>query len=441
MPKKAKELSALAISKIKSEGRHAVGGADGLHLRVAGRSRSWLLRVAVGTRTDAKGNPAVHRRDVGLGGYPEVTLAEARQKALELRKQIRDGKDPIKERIAVKSRERIEAAKSKTFKECAEAVVAQKAKKLRNAKALAQRESTLETYAYPILNNGRKVSDLTKHDVVCVLEPIWHTKRETASRLRGRIEAVFNYAKGIEAFLGDNPAEFKGTLEPLLGEQKQEDRKHHPALPHKLIGSFMVALRQRDGISARALEFVILTAARTNEVGGAHWAEIDLEGRTWTIPPSRMKAGREHVVTLSDAALQLLKSLPRFVGNTSVFPPPRADSATDKNRLSDMSLTAVIRRMHDDDTAAGGAGWKDPRTGKRITGHGFRSTFRDWTAEMGHDRDMAEMALAHAVGSDVERAYRRTSMVERRRGLMQEWAHYCATTSSSTVVPISREAA
>ena len=239
MPRKAKELSALAVSKLKHEGRYAVGGVDGLHLRVAGGSRAWVLRVVVGTRIDANGKPTVHRRDVGLGSFPEVSLAEARDKARELRKQVRDGRDPIEERRASKALQRVEAAKAKTFKECAAKVIEKKAETLRNAKALAQWESTLETYAYPILNDGRRVADLTKHDVKAVLEPIWHTKRETASRLRGRIEAVFDYAKAVEAFQGDNPAAWKGCLEPLLGQQKQGDKKHHPALPYKRAGAFM----------------------------------------------------------------------------------------------------------------------------------------------------------------------------------------------------------
>lgn len=440
MPKKAKELSALAVSKLKTDGRYAVGGADGLHLRIAGVSRAWVLRVAVGTRLNSSGKPTVHRRDVGLGSYPEVSLAEAREKARELRKQVRSGLDPIEQRRATKARERIEAAKAKTFKECAEKVIEKKGEKLRNAKALAQWESTLETYAYPILNDGRRVAELTKYDVKAVLEPIWHTKRETASRLRGRIEAVFNYAKAIEAFEGDNPAAWKGCLEPLLGEQKQEAKQHHPALPHKRMGAFMVELRNREGISARALEFTVLTAARTGEVCGATWDEIDLDAKIWVIPKERMKANREHVVTLSDAAVKLLRGLPRIVGTSYVFPAPRSSDGR-PGTLSDMALTSVVRRMHEDDIAERGAGWTDARNGKRVTVHGFRSTFRDWTAEQGYDRDMAELALAHTVGSEVERAYRRTDMIERRRALMQDWANYCGKNGERKIAELKQEAA
>lgn len=435
MPKKAKELSTLAVSKIKTDGRHAVGGADGLHLRIAGASRAWVLRVAVGTRTNGQGKAVVHRRDVGLGSYPEVSLAEARDKARDIRKQIRDGIDPIEAKQAARrSRQEAQAEleRRKTFKECAEAVIAQKSDELNNPKAIAQWGSTLETYAYPVLNDGRKINELTRHDVAKALEPIWQTKRETASRLRGRIAAVFNYAKGIEAYTGDNPADFKGVLEPILGKQKKGAVENQPALPHKRIGDFMDELRRRDGTSARALEFCILTAARSGEVRGATWDEIDTDAKTWTIPASRMKAKREHVVSLSNEAVVLLESLPRIVGNNLIFPALRG------GQLSDMALTALVRRMHEDATRKGDEGWTDVRSGRVAVVHGFRSTFRDWTAEMGYDRDMAEMALAHTVGSAVERAYRRTDMVERRAALMQDWADYCGQVGECNVVPLKR---
>ncbi|MAO56848.1 MAG: integrase [Rhodospirillaceae bacterium] len=438
MPKKAKELSALAVSKIKDDGRHAVGGADGLHLRISGASRAWVLRVAVGMRTDGQGKPAVHRRDIGLGSYPDVSLAEARDKARDLRKQIRDGIDPIATKHAerrARQQTQAELQRRKTFKECAEAVIAQKGDELSNTKAIAQWGSTLEAYAYPVLNDGRTINELTRHDVAKVLEPIWQSKRETASRLRGRIAAVFNYAKGIEAYTGDNPADLKGVLEPILGKQKKGAVENQPALPHKHIGAFMDDLRRRDGASARALEFCILTAARSGEARGATWGEIDLEAKTWTIPADRMKAKRDHVAVLSNDAVSLLKSLPRIVGNNLLFPAPRG------GQLSDMALTTVVRRMHKDAITEGDEGWTDARSGRVAVAHGFRSTFRDWAAEMGHDRDMAELALAHTVGSAVERAYRRTDMVERRAALMQEWADYCGQLAEDSIVPLKQGAA
>ncbi len=206
-------------------------------------------------------------------------------------------------------------------------------------------------------------------------------------------------------------------------------------MPHKRIGSFIAKLRKRHGMAARALEFAILTAARSGEVRGLIWDEIDFHAKTWTIPASRMKARREHVTILSNDAIALLKSLPRIVGNSYVFPAARG------GQLSDMALTAVVRRMHADDKKKGGEGWTDNRSGRVAVVHGFRSTFRDWTAEMGYDREMSEMALAHIVGSAVERAYRRTDMVERRAALMQDWADYCGQVSESNVIQFKMGAA
>lgn len=253
MPKKAKELSALAVAKLKTEGRHAVGGADGLHLRIAGGSRAWVLRIAVGTRLNDNGKPVVHRRDVGLGSYPEVSLAEAREKARELRKQVRGGIDPIEQKKQDREALRVQQSKAKTFRECAEVVIANKSRELKNAKHVAQWQSTLETYAYPTIGE-RIVGTITKADVVGVLEPIWQTKNETANRLRGRIETILDYAKAMEYREGDNPAAWKGALEPILGKVSREV-KAQPSLPYREIGAFMAELRKREGVSPRALEF------------------------------------------------------------------------------------------------------------------------------------------------------------------------------------------
>lgn len=421
----------LSAAKVKTEtqpGFYSDGGGLYLQISTFNASKSWVFKYTVHGR----------RRGMGMGSADTLTLAEARRTAERLREQVRNGIDPIEAKHAeaqAKKAALAELDKRKTFKQCAEAVITQKSEELRNAKAVAQWQSTLETYAYPFLNDGRKIDELTRHDVARVLQQetgkdkaqLWHDKPETASRLRGRIEAVFNYAKGIESFKGDNPAEFKGMLEPILGKQKKEAKENQPALSHKRIGAFMAELRQREGMSARALEFAILTAARSGEVRGATWPEIDLHAHTWTVPASRMKAGREHVVTLSDAAVKLLKALPRIVGTSLVFPAPRG------GELSDMTLTQLLRRMHESDTEAGGAGWTDARTGRVAVVHGFRSTFRDWAAETGHDRDMAELALAHTVGSAVERAYRRTDMQERRRSMMADWGDYCATVANNVV--------
>jgi integrase len=424
MPKKAKELSALAVAKLKSEGRHAVGGADGLHLRVAGGSRAWVLRVAVGTRTNGDGKSAVHRRDMGLGGYPEVSLAEAREKARELRKQVRDGIDPIERKRQDRDALRARQSKAKTFRECAEVVIANKSREFKNAKHIAQWQSTLAIYAYPLIGD-RIAGSITKADIVAVLEPIWQTKNETANRLRGRIETILDYAKAMEYREGDNPAAWKGILEPILGKVKHVV-KSQPSLPYTEIGAFMAELRRREGVSPRALEFVILTATRSGEVFGAAWDEIDLRTRTWTIPKERMKAGKEHRIPLSDEAVDLLQALPRFVGNDYVFSAPRG------GKLSDMALTTLIRRLHEAERNAGRKGFMDPKRNKVATTHGFRSTFRDWAADETHyPREVCEHALAHKLPDSVEAAYLRSDFLAKRARLMADWARYCGIVPSA----------
>ena len=444
-----RRLTALQIKNETGPGFYSDG--EGLYLQIGPTgTKSWVFKYTIRGKRRGMGMGPVDLADYGKTGrhvakwgeitltWGSLTLAEARTEAAKLAALVRSGIDPLEAKEAERrAKQAVQAEKDlrKTFKECAEAVIAQKSEELRNAKAIAQWQSTLETYAYPFLNDGRKIDELTRHDVAKALEPIWQTKRETASRLRGRIETVFNYAKGVESYKGDNPAEFKGMLEPILGKQKKEAKENQPALPHKRIGVFMAELSKREGMSARALEFAILTAARSGEVRGATWGEIDFDAHTWTIPASRMKAKREHVVTLSDAAVKLLKALPRIVGTTLIFPAPRG------GELSDMTLTQLLRRMHESDIEAGGEGWTDSRTGRVAVVHGFRSTFRDWAAETGHDRDMAELALAHTVGSAVERAYRRTDMQERRRSMMADWANYCGQVAASNVVELKKGAA
>lgn len=408
MPKKARELSALAVSRLKAEGRHAVGGVDGLYLRIAGCSRAWVLCAAMGTRINRAGKAVPRRLNMGLGPYPEFSLAEAREKARELRKQIRNGIDPLKEKHDRKAQEEKEARRQKTFCECAEAVLEIKGRELRNKKHIAQWRSSLEAYAYPFIGQ-KKVREITREDLLTLLEPIWLTKNETASRVRGRIETVLDYAKAKEYFDGDNPAAWKGMLKPLLpAPDKVQNKKHHAALPYVETGAFIRALHVRTGISARALEFSILTAARSGEIRGAEWSEIDLEAKTWTIPAERMKAGKEHRVPLSDAAVALLKTLPRFKDNNFVFPAPRG------GQLSDMSLTAVLKRMGRND----------------LTQHGFRSTFREWAGETtNYPREVIEHALAHQLADKAEAAYQRGTLWPKRVSLMDEWSRYCYISS------------
>ncbi|MFM0095735.1 tyrosine-type recombinase/integrase [Paraburkholderia nemoris] len=414
MPKKAPELKPLQLPKLIKEikakpngGKVAVGGVDGLYLRIVGDSTAWVLCAAMGTRTNAKGLQVVRRLNMGLGPYPEISLSDARQKAAELRKQIRDGIDPLATKKADKQAETQRLAKLKTFRDCAKAVIKLKANELRNEKALAQWESTLETYAYPLLGD-RNVSEITKQDIVAVLEPIWRTKHETASRLRGRIEAVFHYAKANDYREGDNPAEWKGTLQPLLGNVERTV-EHHAALPYGEIGAFMVALRERQGLSARALELAILTATRSNEVRSATRSEFDLAAKTWTIPAARMKMKKEHRIPLSDAAIELLKALPKIEGTDLMFPAPRGGV------MSDNVFKALFERMKRDD----------------LTAHGFRSTFRDWAGETtAYQREVIEHALAHQLKDKAEAAYQRGDLLAKRARLMADWATYCATVQS-----------
>lgn len=408
MPRKAKELSALEVGRLKSPGRYPVGGVAGLCLKVTDTgARSWVLRVMI----------AGKRRDAGLGGYPDVPLALAREKARKAREGIEQGVDPIAQRAAAASALMATRGAETTFEQAARKFIESKSAEWKNVKHAAQWTATLETYAYPVVGK-LQVRDVTLSHVVKILEPIWTTKTETAVRLRGRIESVLDWATVRGYRHGDNPARWKGHLDKLLPKPgKVAKVEHHAALPVDAIGAFLVDLRKREGIAAKALEFGILTAARSGEVRGATWSEIDLDAATWTIPGERMKAGKEHRVPLSDAALEVLRSLLRFADNDLVFVAPRGGV------LSDMTLTAVMRRMKVD-----------------AVPHGFRSTFRDWASERtGYPRDVCEMALAHAIGNQVEAAYRRGDLFEKRRRMMADWAAFCNTVQpAGEVVPINR---
>lgn len=396
MAKKAKELSALAVGRLTAPGHHAVGGVTGLYLYVSGESaRSWVLRVMIGNK----------RRHIGLGGFPDVTLAQARDKARTAREQILSGIDPIAERKAVASQLRAQQAAEKTFEQAAQAYIDAHGDTWKNPKHRAQWVSTLDTYAYPHMGK-LLVRDVAQSHVLAALEPIWKTKNETASRLRGRIESVIDWAIARGLRSGDNPARWKGHLDKLLpAPGKVQKVEHHRAMPINDMPAFMAQLKQREGLAPRALEFLILTAARSGEVRGATWPEIDFESKVWTIPGERMKAGREHRVPLSVAALELLRALPRLHDNPLVFPAPRGGVQ------SDMTLTAVMRRMK-----------------ASAVPHGFRSTFRDWVGERtSHPRELAEQALAHTLESKVEAAYRRGDALEKRRAMMEAWALFCVT--------------
>ncbi len=422
MPKKAKELSALSVAKIKETGRYHVGGVDGLCLNVEGTSRVWILRAVVGKHLDKDGKLKPHRRDIGIGPYPEVSLAEARAKATELKLQIRSGIDPIVHQQEQLAKLHVQQLRNKTFMECAKVVIANKTRELKNEKHIGQWSSTLETYIYPTLGN-LTISNITKADIAEVLRPIWVEKNETAKRIRGRIETIFDYAKAMGYFEGDNPAEWKGNLEPILGNLKQESRPH-PSLPYEQVAEFIHHLRQKKGISPKALGFAILTACRSGEIFGAKWQEIDFKNKVWIIPKERMKADKEHRVPLSEEAITLLESIQEYSQPQDfIFPAPRSGEM-----LSDMSLTTLIKRMHEQKLKENGLGYIDPKQNRVITTHGFRSTFRDWSADKtNYDRAVCEHVLAHKLPDKVEASYLRGNYLGKRKGLMADWAEYCST--------------
>lgn len=391
---------------MKRPGLHAVGGVAGLYLLVkpAG-TRSWILRVKVGDR----------RPDIGLGGYPDVTLEDARAEARKLRQMIRDGIDPIAARRAAQDGLRAAQAKRLTFDQAATQCHRTKVVEFRNAKHRQDWIRSLETYASPVIGK-LPVEAVELPHVVEVLKPIWETRTETATRVRQRIEAVLAWATVSGYRTGDNPARWKGNLEHVLAKPaKVRKVNHHKALAWPDLPAFMADLRKRDGMGARALEFAILTAARSGEVRLATWDEIDLEAKVWTVPGSRMKAGKSHRVPLSDAAIKLLESLPRFEGSEYVFPAARGGA------LSDMSLSAVCRRM-----------------GASAVPHGFRSTFKDWArSSTAYPDEVSELALAH-VNSDATRAaYARDELLPKREKLMRDWSRYCySTPTKAAAVPI-----
>jgi len=419
MPKKAKELSALSVAKIKETGRYHVGGVDGLCLNVEGTSRVWILRAVVGKHLDKDGKLKPHRRYIGIGPYPEVSLAEARAKATELKLQIRSGIDPIVHQQEQLAKLHVQQLRNKTFMECAKVVIANKTRELKNEKHIGQWSSTLETYIYPTLGN-LTISNITKADIAEVLRPIWVEKNETAKRIRGRIETIFDYAKAMGYFEGDNPAEWKGNLEPILGNLKQESRPH-PSLPYEQVAEFIQHLRQKKGISPKALEFAILTACRSGEIFGAKWQEIDFKNKVWIIPK---EAEKEHHVPLSKEAISLLESIQNHtLIQDFIFPAPRSGEM-----LSDMSLTTLIKRLHEQKLKENGLGYIDPKQNRVITTHGFRSTFRDWSADKtDYRREVCEHVLAHKLPDKVEASYLRGGYLEKRKGLMADWAEYCST--------------
>lgn len=416
MPKIAKPLSDLQVRRITRVGWHAVGGVAGLLLQVRNPSkegaqmpRSWILRVKVGDQ----------RQPIGLGPYPQVSVAKAREQAAKLVMEAKQGVNLKAQKRLQRSSLLSAAAKNKTFKECAEAYMEAHSSDYTNDKHRKQWPATLITYAYPIIGN-MLVSDIVMRDIRNVLEQetvvdvntkgkLWYVKTETAKRLLGRIKTVLDYATVNDYRSGINPAQWKGYLSTQLASPKKlQTKEHHPAVPYQQIGDFMSKLRSNSSLSAKALEFLILTAVRSGSVRQAEWEEIDLDNALWTIPAEHTKARQEHRVPLQPQAVKLLKTLPKLAGSNLIFPSRKGTP------LSDMAFSQLMRGMRE----------RGELTVEAVP-HGFRSTFRDWAAEQtAYPDEIRKAASGHSVGDTVKKAYQRTDLLEKRRRLMVEWAKF-----------------
>lgn len=413
---RAHKLTPLGVERQKVAGLY--GDGAGLWLKVTpGGSKSWILRYTFAGR----------ERWAGLGPYPDVSLADARERAADYRKKIRAGIDPLDEKHEQASAARAAHVKAVTFDWCTEQYIKAHRAGWKNPKHVDQWTNTLATYASPTIGKLDVAKIDTAHIItVLTKDDLWTKKAETASRLRGRIENVLAWATTRKYRSGENPAAWKGYLDNLLPHRSKVQKvKHHAALPWGEMGAFMVELRKQEGVGARALECAILTAARSGEVRGMTWSEVDLKTGVWIVPGERMKAGKEHRVPLTEQALKVLAAMrgkeePK--PDAIVFPGVKSGKP-----LSDMTLTAVLKRMARTD----------------LTAHGFRSSFRDWAAEAtNYPREMAEMALAHTMGDKVEAAYRRGDMFEKRRRMMVDWAKHCDTIrAGGEIVHFQRKAA
>ncbi|HXC90211.1 MAG TPA: integrase arm-type DNA-binding domain-containing protein [Stellaceae bacterium] len=402
MPRFVNRLSQAAVNNAP-KGMHADGGGLYLHVNAKG-AKSWIFRYMRDGRA----------REMGLGSLHTIGLKAARERAADRRRELLDDIDPLQVRQAKRHKATLEAAKAITFAECAKRYIAAHKAGWKSPKSLDAWEGTLRDYANPVFGN-LTVQAVDTALVVKAIEPIWAEKSETATRVRGRIESILDYATAREWRQGENPARWRGHLDKLLPKKaKVRAVEHHPALPFAEIPGFMETLRQENGGAAGALEFAILTAARTGEVIGARWADIDRNAKLWTIPGARMKGGREHRVPLSDAALAILDRLADTRQGEFIFPGGQAGRP-----LSNMAMLVLLRRMKRDD----------------LTVHGFRSTFRDWAAERtSFQNEVIEMALAHAIGDKVEASYRRGDLFEKRKRLMEAWGGYCQSTPAAGAV-------
>ncbi|KWH01494.1 integrase [Burkholderia territorii] len=394
MPRAINKLSQLTVTKTTKPGLYADGGGLYLQITTAG-VKSWLFRYMRNGKA----------RGMGLGPVHTIGLAEARTRALDCRRLLLDGIDPIDTRDAERAAHRVAQANDVTFQHCAEKYIDAHRAAWKNAKHADQWANTLNTYAYPVFDS-LPVSAIDTALVMKVLEPIWTTKTETASRVRGRIESVLDWAAVHGYRVGENPARLKGHLDKLLPKRSRVQKvKHHPALPYADLAAFMKKLRTEEGIAARALEFLILTATRTNEVIGATWPEFDLDEGVWVIPAERMKMRKEHRVPLSASAASIIKAQKEMRQGDFVFSGARYGKP-----LSNMAMLQLLERMKRDD----------------ITVHGFRSTFRDWAGETTHyPREVCEAALAHGIKDKAEAAYARGDLYVKRAALMEDWAKFC----------------
>jgi integrase len=404
----AGKLSALQVARIKEPGYYGDGGGLWLQVTVGsdGKPRkSWIYRFK---KINGK-----HTREMGLGPLSLFGLQEARTKAVAAARLRYEGIDPIEARRAASAHAKVAAAKEITFRECAESFISSHQARWHNAKHAAQWGSTLETYAYSVFG-PLPIGAIDTALVSRVIEPLWSTKPETASRLRGRIEAILDWAKMRGYRDGENPARWRGRLDKLLPPRSEVRRvKHHAALPYAEMPAFMQQLLGQSGGAARALEFTILTAARTGETIGARWSEINLLEKLWIVPGARMKAAKEHRVPLCARAVEIIEEMAELKVNNYVFPGQRANKA-----LSNMAMLAVLKRMKRTD----------------LTTHGFRSSFRDWAAEQTEfPAEVAELSLAHGVGNKVEAAYRRGDLFEKRRQLIDDWAEFCVSASMQPI--------
>jgi integrase len=403
-------LTAAKVKALKAPGDYLDG--RGLYLQVRNEtSKSWLLKFSLDKRA----------REMGIGSAFDFTLADARERRDALRKLIKLGIDPIEQRRADEKARELERAKAITFKEACARYIAANRSGWKNIKHAAQWEATLKTYAYPLIG-ALPVQSIDTALVMKVLDPIWSTKSETASRVRGRIEAVIDTAKARGEYVGENPARWKGHLETLLPKRSKVSKvKNHPALPYADLPAFMQELREREGIAASALEFQILTASRPGNALGARWTEFDRKAAVWTIAGDNMKGDKEHKVPLSDAALAVLDRMEKFRNGEFVFYSPGSGRP-----LSDAATGAVLDRMNRHD----------------IVPHGFRSTFRDWAAERGYPDAVAEAALAHTVSDAVIAAYKRTTFFELRKKMMDDWAAFATSdpARSADVIPMTSRA-